>query len=88
MAELLGQHRYQLDAKGRIALPAKYREAFADGAYLTLGQDGCLLVFPQQEFDGRSERSAAARSRSVRPRLRADVLRLAERVTRTPRAGS
>jgi MraZ protein len=55
VAELLGQHRYQLDAKGRIALPARFREAFADGVYLTLGQDGCLYVFPQEEFQRRSE---------------------------------
>jgi MraZ protein len=54
VAELLGQHRYQLDAKGRIALPAKFRESFADGVYLTLGQDGCLFAFPKQEWDGRS----------------------------------
>ena len=55
MAELLGQHRYQLDAKGRIALPSKFRESFADGVYLTLGQDGCLFAFPKQEWDGRSQ---------------------------------
>ena len=54
MAELLGQHRYQLDTKGRIALPAKFRESFADGVYLTRGQDGCLFAFPKQEWDGRS----------------------------------
>ena len=37
MAELLGTHRYQLDPKGRIGLPARFRDAFADGAVLTLG---------------------------------------------------
>ncbi|MBI2237784.1 MAG: MraZ N-terminal domain containing protein, partial [Actinobacteria bacterium] len=36
MAELLGTHSYQLDPKGRISLPARFREALADGAYLTL----------------------------------------------------
>ena len=55
MAELLGQHRYQLDTKGRIALPAKFREPFGDGVYLTLGQDGCLFAFPKPEWDKRSE---------------------------------
>lgn len=55
MAELLGQHRYQLDTKGRIALPAKFREPFGEGVYLTLGQDGCLFAFPKQEWDRRSE---------------------------------
>jgi MraZ protein len=62
MAELLGQHRYQLDSKGRIALPAKFREAFVDGVYLTLGQDGCLYAFPQDEWRRRSDE---ARSRPL-----------------------
>jgi MraZ protein len=51
VADLLGTHSYQLDAKGRISLPARFREALADGAYLTLGQDGCLYVFPRSEWD-------------------------------------
>lgn len=55
MVELLGQHRYQLDAKGRVALPGKYRDAFADGVYLTLGQDGCLFAFPHEEWERRSQ---------------------------------
>ena len=49
MAELLGTHSYQLDPKGRISLPGRFREAFADGAVLTLGQDGCLFCFPRAE---------------------------------------
>lgn len=55
MAELLGQHRYQLDAKGRIALPAKFRDAFGEGVYLTLGQDDCLYAFPRDEWDRRKQ---------------------------------
>lgn len=54
MAELLGTHNYQLDPKGRISLPARFREALADGAYLTLGQDGCLFCFPRAEWEARA----------------------------------
>jgi transcriptional regulator MraZ len=54
VAELLGTHTYQLDPKGRISLPARFREAFADGAVLTLGQDGCLFCFPRVEWEGRA----------------------------------
>ena len=54
MAELLGTHSYQLDPKGRISLPARFREVFADGAVLTLGQDGCLFCFPRAEWEERS----------------------------------
>ena len=54
MAELLGTHSYQLDAKGRISLPTRFREAFTGGAVLTLGQDGCLFCFPRAEWDRRA----------------------------------
>ncbi len=54
MAELLGTHSYQLDPKGRVSLPARFREALADGAVLTLGQDGCLFCFPRAEWEERS----------------------------------
>lgn len=54
MAELLGTHSYQLDPKGRISLPSRFREVFADGAVLTLGQDGCLFCFPRAEWQARS----------------------------------
>jgi MraZ protein len=54
VAELLGTHRYQLDPKGRVSLPARFRDVFADGAVLTLGQDGCLFCFPRAEWEARS----------------------------------
>jgi MraZ protein len=53
VAELLGEHHYQMDPKGRISLPAKFRESFDEGVYLTLGQDGCLFAFPREEWDRR-----------------------------------
>jgi MraZ protein len=53
--ELLGTHQYTLDPKGRVSLPAKFREAFADGCWLTIGQDGCLFCFPRVEWEKRSE---------------------------------
>ncbi len=60
MAELLGTHSYQLDPKGRISLPARFREVLADGAYLTLGQDGCLFCFPRAEWEERSREVRSA----------------------------
>lgn len=63
MAELLGEHHYQMDPKGRISLPAKFREAFKAGVHLTLGQEGCLYAFPPGEWErekGRVEERALA----------------------------
>ncbi|MGH2724197.1 MAG: division/cell wall cluster transcriptional repressor MraZ [Actinomycetota bacterium] len=50
MAELLGEHHYQMDPKGRISLPVRFRESLAEGVYLTLGQDECLYAFPHEEW--------------------------------------
>jgi MraZ protein len=55
VAELLGTHRYQLDPKGRVSLPARFREAFVDGCWLTIGQDRCLYVFPRAEWERRAK---------------------------------
>jgi MraZ protein len=54
VAELLGTHSYQLDPKGRISLPSRFRDAFASGGVLTLGQDGCLFCFPRAEWEARA----------------------------------
>jgi MraZ protein len=72
VAELLGQHRYQLDPKGRMALPGKFRDAFADGVFLTLAEDGCLYAFPRDEWDRRRDelRSRATSSQTARARAR------------------
>ena len=61
MAELLGEHNYQMDPKGRISLPVRFRESLADGVYLTLGQDECLYAFPQEEWE-RERRAVEART--------------------------
>jgi MraZ protein len=54
VAELLGTHSYSLDPKGRVSLPAKFREAFDEGLWLTMGQDRCLYCFPRVEWERRS----------------------------------
>jgi MraZ protein len=54
VAGLLGTHSYALDPKGRVSLPARFREAFADGCWLTIGQDNCLYVFPRAEWERRA----------------------------------
>ena len=51
MAVLSGTHRYQLDQKGRISLPQRFRDAFVEGAWITLGQDGCLFVYPAAAWE-------------------------------------
>ena len=46
----LGTHSPRLDDKGRLFLPAKFRDELAEGVVITKGQERCLYVFPMAEF--------------------------------------
>lgn len=46
----LGTHTPRLDEKGRLFLPAKFRDKLAGGLVMTRGQERCLYVFPMDEF--------------------------------------
>ena len=46
----LGTHTPRLDDKGRLFLPAKFRDELAEGIVITKGQERCLYVFPMAEF--------------------------------------
>lgn len=46
----LGTHTPRLDDKGRLFLPAKFRDRLATGLVVTRGQEHCLFVYPQDEF--------------------------------------
>ncbi|MGO1049865.1 division/cell wall cluster transcriptional repressor MraZ [Crossiella sp. CA198] len=56
----LGTHSPKLDDKGRLTLPAKFRDALAGGLMLTKGQDHCLFVFPRAEFEQMARKVAEA----------------------------
>ena len=64
----LGTHSPRLDEKGRLFLPAKYREELAGGVVITKGQERCLYVFPSAEFERITEalRAAPVTAKSVR----------------------
>jgi MraZ protein len=64
----LGTHTPRLDEKGRLILPAKYREELSAGLVLTKGQERCLYVFPASEFGRLTEalRTAPVTAKAVR----------------------
>ncbi|HET7328371.1 MAG TPA: division/cell wall cluster transcriptional repressor MraZ [Nocardioidaceae bacterium] len=45
-----GTHTPRLDDKGRLFLPAKFRDELEDGLVITRGQERCLYVWPMAEF--------------------------------------
>lgn len=69
----LGTHTPRLDDKGRLALPAKYRPDLEGGLVICKGQDRCLYVFPDAEFD---RVTAALRSGPVTDRRVRDYSRV------------
>jgi MraZ protein len=47
----LGQFQHTLDDKGRLMVPARYRDLLAAGAYITQGFDKCLMVMTEEHFN-------------------------------------
>ena len=56
---LLGEHEHSLDEKNRLTLPARLRDAFADGVVVSRGMDGCLFAHPRAEWERLAERIRA-----------------------------
>lgn len=68
----LGTYEPKLDDKGRLILPAKYRDQLADGLVITRGQEHCLYVFTADDFMQMQEdaRKAPLSNREARNYLR------------------
>ena len=52
----LGSYLHNIDSKGRLTLPAKFRVELAKGVVVTPGLDGCLWVFPMDTWDEIAEK--------------------------------
>jgi MraZ protein len=47
----LGTHDRNLDDKGRLAIPARFREQLPTGSVITIAPDNCLRIYPPQEWE-------------------------------------
>ena len=65
-AVFLGTHSPRLDDKGRLILPAKFREQLAGGLVITKGQERCLFVFTQEAFEARAASQQEPTSKAAR----------------------
>ena len=47
----IGEFQHNLDSKGRVAIPAKFRQKLTGGAIITRGLDHCLFVFTNKDWE-------------------------------------
>ncbi|HOX40837.1 MAG TPA: division/cell wall cluster transcriptional repressor MraZ [bacterium] len=47
----IGEFSHTIDDKGRLSVPVKFRDQFAQGCVLTRGLDGCLWLYPASEWE-------------------------------------
>ena len=47
---LLGEYEHTLDDKNRLTLPAKFRQAFGEGVFVTRGFEGCLYAYRREDW--------------------------------------
>lgn len=46
-----GEYSHTIDTKGRVIVPAKFRDKLGEGSVVTKGFDGCLFVYPEDEWE-------------------------------------
>ncbi len=46
----MGEYSHTIDSKGRLIIPARFREGLGDKFVVTKGLDNCLFVYPQPEW--------------------------------------
>ncbi|OIO50083.1 MAG: cell division/cell wall cluster transcriptional repressor MraZ [Candidatus Brennerbacteria bacterium CG11_big_fil_rev_8_21_14_0_20_43_10] len=47
----IGEYQHNIDQKGRMAVPVKFRKQVSGGAVITRGLDACLFVFTKDEWE-------------------------------------
>jgi len=47
----LGEYQHSVDDKGRVVMPARFRDRLGDGLVVTKGQERCLYVFPMDRWE-------------------------------------
>lgn len=52
----MGEHNHTIDTKGRLIVPAKFRELLGEDFVVTKGLDGCLFAYPGEEWKALEEK--------------------------------
>jgi MraZ protein len=64
----IGEYNHNLDNKGRLAVPAKFRNVLKEGAVVTRGLDSCLFLYPKERWDKEAEKIASLSEKSSKAR--------------------
>lgn len=51
MVDFRGKYEHTIDDRGRVSLPARYRNEFAERVVLLLSEDGCIEVYTEGGFN-------------------------------------
>ena len=54
----IGEYSHNLDEKGRLAVPKKFRTVLSKGAVVTRGIDNCLFLYTKAEWQKLAEKLA------------------------------
>ncbi len=55
----MGEYNHTIDAKGRLIIPSRLRDALGDEFVVTKGLDGCLFAYPKEEWSAFEEKLGA-----------------------------
>ncbi len=77
----MGQYEHTIDVKGRTIIPAKYRESLGSTFVITLGLDGCLFLYPLQEWQSFVDKLQGLPSNQKTRKLQRQFLSKAMEVT-------
>ncbi len=65
----LGRYQHSIDDKGRLIIPARFRELLSNGAFITQGFDGNLMVLTTESFNAISQKVRTMSITDPRARL-------------------
>lgn len=55
----MGEYNHTVDTKGRLIIPSRFRDELGDEFVVTKGLDGCLFIFPNNEWQAFEEKLKA-----------------------------
>ena len=56
----IGEYNHNIDDKGRMAIPVKFRKKLISGAVVTRGLDNCLFLYSKEEWEKLAEQIASS----------------------------